>query len=128
MEVNELGVEQRTRILIVGVPSLLRELIGEIVAGADDIEVVGELPDRGGVLEFLERTGATFVIAGLAHPPNDSRWDQVLRQQPGLRVLAVTPRGRDSALYELLPRTAALGELSAETLLSVIEGGHVDAT
>ena len=125
---NGLGVQQRTRILIVAIPPLLRELIGEIVARADDIEVVGELDDRAGVLDRVERTGATFVIAGPAQPEHDPGWDQLLRRRPGLRILVVTPHGRDSALYELLPHTAPLGELSAETLLSVIRGGHGDAT
>ena len=125
---NGLGVQHRTRILIVALPPLLRELIGEIVAHADDIEVVGELDHRAGVLDRVERTGATFVIAGPAHPEHDRGWEELLRRRPELRILVVTPRGRDSALYELLPHTAPLGELSAETLLSVIRGGHGDAT
>jgi hypothetical protein len=125
---SELGLQQRTRILIVGIPFLLRELIGEIVARTEDLEVVGELDDRGGVLELAERTGATFVITGLARPEHDAGWKELVRRRPGLRILAVAPYGNESALYELLPHIAPLGELSAETLLSVIRGGHGDAT
>jgi hypothetical protein len=39
-------------------------------------------------------------------------------------VLAVRREGRQSTLYELRPHAEVLGELSPETLLTVIRGGE----
>jgi chemotaxis response regulator CheB len=119
----DVTVTHRARILIVEIPSLLRELIGEIIADEGDMEVVGELPDLQRVSELAERTGANFVITGRTHPEFDSAYEELLRQRPAMRVLAVQHQGRQSSLYELLPHVENLGELSAETLLTVIRGG-----
>jgi len=51
------AVTQRAKILIVEIPSLLREIIEEMVADEDDMEVVGELPDHGAIVELVEQTG-----------------------------------------------------------------------
>jgi chemotaxis response regulator CheB len=119
----DLTVQHRAKILIVEIPSLLRELIGEIIAAEGDMEVVGELADRTRISELAERTGANFVIAGLANDEFDLVYEELLRQRPAMRILAVKREGRDSSLYELLPHAETVGELSAETLLSVIRGG-----
>jgi DNA-binding NarL/FixJ family response regulator len=46
-------------------PAMLRDIIREIVANADDMEVVGELDDRFGIATFAENASADFVLAGL---------------------------------------------------------------
>jgi DNA-binding NarL/FixJ family response regulator len=125
--VVDLTVMCSTKILIVGVPSLLREMLAEIIAEEGDMEVVGELSDHVGIVELAERTGANFVIAGLTQAELDSVYEDLLRQRPSTRVLAVTREGRQSSLYELLPHAETLGELSAETLLAVIRGGDREA-
>ena len=119
----DVAVTHRARILIVEIPSLLRELIGEIIAEEGDMEVVGELPDLQRAGELAERTGANFVITGRTHPELELAYEELLRQRPAMRVLAVAHEGRQSSLYELLPHVENLGELSAETLLTVIRGG-----
>jgi DNA-binding NarL/FixJ family response regulator len=118
------AVTRRAKILIVEIPSLLREIIEEMVADEDDMEVVGELPDHSAIVELVERTGATFVIAGLTHPELDALYRELLLEQPATRVLAVGREGRQSTLYELRPRIETLGELSPEMLLTVIRGGE----
>jgi DNA-binding NarL/FixJ family response regulator len=52
-------------ILIAEMPAMLRDIIREIVANADDMEVVGELDDRSGIATFAENASADFVLAGL---------------------------------------------------------------
>jgi DNA-binding NarL/FixJ family response regulator len=115
-------VKQRTRILVVEIPSLLREIIGEIIADERDMELVGELSDHAGVVEVARRTEASFVIAGLTGPELDSVYRELILERPSTRVLAVGREGRQSTLYELLPHVETLGELSPETLLAVIRG------
>lgn len=120
----DLTTTQPARILIVGIPSLLRQIIAEIVADEGDMELVGEPADHAEVVAFAELTGANFVIAGLTRGELDSVYEELLRQRPATRVLAVGHEGRQSSLCELLPHVETLGELSAETLLAVIRG-HV---
>jgi DNA-binding NarL/FixJ family response regulator len=118
------SVMQRARILVVAIPSLLRDIIGEIVAHEPDMEVVGELAEHDGVVELARQTDASFIIAGLAHPELDAIYKELLQRRPATRVLAVEHEGRQSTLYELRPRAETLGELSPETLLTVIRGGE----
>jgi hypothetical protein len=44
---------------------MLRDIMREIVANADDMEVVGEIDDRSGIATFAENASADFVLAGL---------------------------------------------------------------
>jgi hypothetical protein len=92
--------------------------------GRDDMEVVGELRDVAGLVELAGRTDASFVIALLTHPELDSGYTDLLAERPSTRVLAVRREGRQSTLYELRPHAEVLGELSPETLLTVIRGGE----
>jgi DNA-binding NarL/FixJ family response regulator len=122
--VVEQSVMQRAKILIVEIPSLLREIIAEIIADEDDMEVVGEVSDHDGLVELAERTDATFVIAGLTHPELDAVYEELLTERPATRVLAVGREGRRSTLYELRPHAEPVGELSPEMLLAAIRGGE----
>jgi len=113
-----------TRIVIVEIPTLLREIIGEIIAEQDDMEIVGELGDLADLVELARRTDASFVIAGPTHPELDAVYVHLLAERPSTRVLVVRREGRQSTLYELRPHAEVLGELSPETLLTVIRGGE----
>jgi hypothetical protein len=85
-----------------------------------DMELVASLPDREGILKYLDESSADVVILGLddARLPDDSV--AVFGAHPKIKVLGVVGRGRMVYLHELRPSMSTLGEVSAEELLEVI--------
>jgi DNA-binding NarL/FixJ family response regulator len=51
------------KIVLVGLPPMLRELVEAAVADQPDIETVGEVDDANGLEEVIARTGARAVVA-----------------------------------------------------------------
>jgi DNA-binding NarL/FixJ family response regulator len=112
-------LSERRRILVLG-PPFLRSLVQEIVADADDVEVVGELDGDGELLEAAVRTDAGFVIVAVGDPASSEVQLDLLAHRPLTKVLALAGEGRDAVLWELRPERALLGEISSDRLLSAI--------
>jgi DNA-binding NarL/FixJ family response regulator len=110
---------QRTRIILVGLPRMLRDIIGELVRTEPDLSIVGEYGDSGEALEVIERAQADVVITAVDERARPSA-PVLLRRHPALRVLAVSADGTEGYLYELRPIERMLGEVSPRTLLSAI--------
>jgi hypothetical protein len=90
------------------------------LAGADDIDLVGELC-AGDAPAALNAHPADFAIVG----SDDAQLaGDLLAIAPRLKLLAVIDDGRDAALYELRPQKVALGELSPERLVGIIRGAR----
>lgn len=85
-----------------------------------DMELVATLPDRTGIVKYLDESSADLVILGLddARLPDDSAG--VFEAHPKIKVLGVVGGGKMVYLYELRPSMSTLGEVSAEELLEVI--------
>jgi DNA-binding NarL/FixJ family response regulator len=111
------------RILMFG-SNFLRSLVRDIVAAADDLEIVGELDDTPGaesrLLAEAERTKPDFVIVALADPGAAEMHLQLLERRPLMKVLAVAGPEHDAHLWELQPHLEMLGQISPERLLSAI--------
>jgi DNA-binding NarL/FixJ family response regulator len=107
------------RILVVG-PPFLCSLVREIVADADDVEVVGELDDDGGLIAAVAQRDADFVIVAVGDLAHGDVQLDLLERRPRAKVLALAGEGRDAVLWELRPQRARLGEISPDTLLAAI--------
>ena len=66
--------------------------------------------------------GAQVAIVGLSSDTMTAMYDDVLFENPRLRLLAVTGDGRSAVTYELRPHKTPLGDASADTLLGAIRG------
>jgi DNA-binding NarL/FixJ family response regulator len=109
---------EHTRILLAGLPTLLEEIVTDILAEAeaDDLELVGVVHGSS-VARKAERLRADVVIVGGDDP---SIVATLLEQQPRLKVLAVAADARRSWLYALRPERIQLGCLSAESLVAAV--------
>jgi DNA-binding NarL/FixJ family response regulator len=109
---------EQTRVILVEMPRMLREIVREVVANEPDLEVVDEA-DRDAALAAIRASGACVVITQREEPACESigRW---LDTRPQVRVLALSSDGRDGAVYELRPEKRLLGEISPPTLLAAI--------
>ena len=106
-----------TRIVLVNLPRMLREIIEDVVAAAPDLDVVETLDKPTGLIAVVDGAKADFLIAG-----DDALEDVgvLLRERPRLKVLAVAGDGRQTFLYELRPQEVSLGEVSPQNLLEAI--------
>jgi DNA-binding NarL/FixJ family response regulator len=111
---------ERTRIVLVDMPPLLREIVRDTLAREPDLDVVAEhaaaVDARGAVGE----TDADFLIIGAEATTTRMGVASVVGAQRGIRAIEVQSDGKESVLYELRPHRVSLGEMSPETLLRTI--------
>jgi DNA-binding NarL/FixJ family response regulator len=110
---------ERTRIVLVDMPPLLREIVRETLAREPDLDVVAEYEAGVDVRRAVDDADADFVIVG-ADATARASVASVVCGQRGTRAIEVRSDGRESVLYELRPHRVSLGEISPETLLRTI--------
>ena len=85
-------MEKPIRVLVANHPRLMRETILTTFADQPDIEIVGEVEDESEIFESVRRTLPNFVVIALDHPEERPRiCDDLLREHPDVRVIAVAP-------------------------------------
>jgi len=113
---------ERTRILLVDVSPLLKEiLLGE--EEEEGFVVVGELGRTDDLGQAIEDTSADLIVCSDGKEP-DVRWRSILDERARLRVLTLAHRGRATALHELHPRDSFLGEISATEFREILRGAR----
>jgi chemotaxis response regulator CheB len=92
-------MERAIRVLVANRPRLMRELILTTFADQPDIEIVGEVGDESEIFESVKRTLPNFVVIALDQPgKRPAICDELLREHPEVRVIAVAPE-RNSIVY-----------------------------
>jgi DNA-binding NarL/FixJ family response regulator len=114
---------EHTRVVLIGMPLMLREIVREVVSAEPGLAIVGELDDHGAARLTIEAQRATVVITALEEAPQIDFGD-LLSEHPHLRVLSLSADGSESFLCELRPHKQMLGELSPQALVAVIRGAH----
>jgi chemotaxis response regulator CheB len=85
-------MEKAIRVLVANRPRLMRETILAMFADQPDIEIVGEVDDDSEIIECVKRTLPNFVVIALDQPGRRPRvCDDLLREHPDVRVIAVAP-------------------------------------
>ena len=88
------------RVLVANHPRLMRELILTTLADQADIEIVGEIAEEASILENVKKTLPNVVVIALDRPGERPKiCDELLREYPALRVLAVAPTKNDVVYY-----------------------------
>jgi hypothetical protein len=104
-----------TRILLVGLPRLLEEIVSDALAQAPDLMVTATLPDAEALA--LDPPAADVVVVGTDSPGLIAT---TLERQPRLAILAVSDDARSSSLYVLRPERTRIGDLSPGSLVAAI--------
>lgn len=92
-------MKKAIRVLVANRPRLMREVILTTFADQPDIEIVGEVAEESKIFEGVRSTLPNFVVIALDHP--DKRpaiCDQLFREHPEVRVIAVAPE-KNFAIY-----------------------------
>jgi hypothetical protein len=111
---------ERTRIVLVGMPRMLREIVSGVVSMQPDLAVVA-VTGRARARQVLAKSRADVAVTGLDESARQGALD-LLGTLPRLRVVAISPDGREGTLYELRSHEVCFGELSPELLLAAIRG------
>ncbi len=92
-------MEKAIRVLVANRPRLMRELILTTFADQPDIEIVGEVGEESEISESVKRTLPNFVVIALDQPgKRPAICDELLREHPEVRVIAVAPE-KNSIVY-----------------------------
>jgi DNA-binding NarL/FixJ family response regulator len=116
---------KRIRVLLAGMPPLLRDVLQHVVAAEADMAVVGRLDDDD-LLAAARQARADVILVGRGangERKERAEFARLLRGRPRLKLLAIASNGTTAALYELRPRRIPLGNMSAESLCRAIRGG-----
>jgi len=92
-------MEKVTRVLVANRPKLMREVILTALADQPGVEIVGEVSDESEILLQVQATLPDLLVIALDE--NELRppiCDQVLREHPELRIIAVASR-KNRTLY-----------------------------
>jgi chemotaxis response regulator CheB len=117
-------MEPSVRVLVANRPRLLRELVLSTLAEQAGIRVVGEAGDEQDVPSLVAETKPDFLLIALdesqRRPP---LCDVLLRDFPGLRIIAVAPNTNVGIYYwTSLEIHSTKMEASEKALLEVIRG------
>ena len=107
------------RILIVGVPRLLRELIERAISAEPDLEVIAT--DRlADLSETADRERAEFAIVALEDRELPPEGREFLDRRARVKLLGIGPADGHATLYRLRPEHLALGEVAPQDVVAAI--------
>jgi chemotaxis response regulator CheB len=93
-------MERAKRILVANTPKLMREVVVATLTDQPDIEIVGEVSDETEILPRVHATLPDLVVIGLDETGvRPQICDRVLREYPGVRVIAVASRKDRTICY-----------------------------
>lgn len=104
-----------TRVFLVDVPRLMREIIETAVARRPDVFIVGEAHDTNRVIDEIRGARADIVVLDVGPPGRPDVLVPLLEQLPAMPLLLISQDGR--AVFRCQP----LGELSLPALLRSLE-------
>jgi len=117
-------MQRAIRVLVANQPRLLRELILSTFSDQPDIEIVGEVADESDIRAKVSTTDPNFVVIALDDPnKRPPICDDLLREHPNLRVIAVAAR-KESVVYywASLDIHSSNIEASEEGILNILRG------
>ena len=118
---------KRIRVLLAGMPTLMLDILHHVVAAQPDMAIVGTV-DNGGLPIAIQRTRADVVVVGHETQSERDLYLSLLLRRPQLKVLAIAEDGKSGWVYELRPRRARLGKISARSLATAIRGRATPAS
>ena len=110
---------RQIRVLLMGMPRLMSDMIRAIISSDENMSVVGEVRPDGGILRAVSSARADVMIIGDADGSSDDCYE-VLYRRPHLKIVSISADGRDGSLYELSPRVESIADISADGLITAI--------
>jgi DNA-binding NarL/FixJ family response regulator len=88
------------RILVANRPKVMREALLDLLSDRSWIEVIGEVSNDADIPDFVDRTVPDLLVMAVDEPgKRPGLCDALLREHPGLRIIAVAPHQDYSVFY-----------------------------
>jgi hypothetical protein len=112
--------DESVRVLVVGLPLLLYEMLEAACAPDPSIEFVGRRPAASDLKSEVDSTGADCVVVALDDGELPSSCRKLLAEQARVRLLGVSEKHGHTYLYRLRPDVAAIGDVAPQEIARAI--------
>ncbi len=93
-------MHRSVRVLVANQPKLMRELIVATLSDEPGIEIVGEVSDESEIRQQVHDASPDLLLITLEEPTKrPGICDTLLRDRPGLRIIAVASQENCSVFY-----------------------------
>jgi len=106
------------RVVLVGIPQLLADIVEELIARQPDIELVASVDSSRDLRRAVRRAQPDVILCRASGTRLPATYYELIEAHPHLRVLAIEANDRTGFVYELRP---------VRTPLDVWPQGLVDA-
>lgn len=88
------------RVLVANRPKLIRELIVSTLSDEPGVEIIGEVAEEAEIVERVRQLSPDLLVIALDQPTKRPELcDILLRDHPGLRIIAVASQENCSVFY-----------------------------
>jgi DNA-binding NarL/FixJ family response regulator len=116
------------RILIVGIPRLLHELIERAMGAEPDMEIVSRSDSLADFAEVAEREEPDFAIVALTDSRLPGECREFLDERARVKLFGIGPADGQATLYRLRPERVVLGEVSPQEVVAAIRAAATTKT
>ena len=114
----------KIRILLVGMPGMLKAIIGNAIAAEDDMTVIEHIDHPSDLGAFTRRRRIDVVLFNAGdRAPADASIEQLLHTNPRLGVLVVDGSHDRGVLHHLVQACNNFAPLARSTLAAAIRAG-----
>jgi hypothetical protein len=106
------------RVILVGIPRLLADIVEELIARQPDIELVGSVVADRNLGRVIERARPDVILCRASGTVLPAAYCEILEAEPYVRLLAIEASDRTGFVYDLRP---------VRTPLDVWPQGLIDA-
>jgi DNA-binding NarL/FixJ family response regulator len=101
-------------------PTLLRDVVRRVIDDEPDMEIVDEAQRLEELAETVRRACPDVVLVAAKDGSLPCECVRVMYEPPLPRVLSVSPDGRNTAAYRLVPERGVMGEVTPEGLADAL--------
>jgi chemotaxis response regulator CheB len=115
---------QKLRVLVANRPRLMRELVLATIFDQPDIEIAGEIKEDSEIRNVVAECCPDFLIIALDSPgKRPIICDELLRQHPQMKILALAPESNSSVFFWcVVDIHSARVESSEDGILNALRG------
>jgi len=110
----------RVRILLVGLPALLSDILSEALAREKDVEMLATAANREDLETLVRRARPDVIILGQAGSDAAALAGGITQFAPSAAVIAIPPKGDRATLYKRGMDPLEIPDVSTDALLRVI--------
>jgi DNA-binding NarL/FixJ family response regulator len=116
----------RTRVLLVDLPPLVRDVVTHLLAGEDGVEVVDSLSSSD-LESAVQRTSANVIVLPADESNLPAAGRRFLEERGNVRIVGLVDHARSGVVGHLTIQTGWLDDLSKASLVGAITDGRPGA-